>query len=176
MQDLLLQNNKATKFPSLRNLLLLKFIHLRLLQFIMQRMLLFNNLLLAQTSHLFLETHIRFSAARATTSEALETGARMSHEHLERVQDLIDEGMSFLESRMQFYEIADAESWPVAMKMEEEELVLDLSEEKRKRLKKAKDEIKEEAREKAQSKKKSSVPPKFQNGPNVTIGLWLSLS
>lgn len=101
------------------------------------------------------ETHIRFAAARSAISEALEAGNGMAHDQLERAQDLIDEGMSFLEKRMEFYEIAEAESWPVASKMEEHELVLELSDEQKKKLKKAKAEVKEETREKAQAKSKS---------------------
>ncbi|GAQ87894.1 hypothetical protein KFL_003850140, partial [Klebsormidium nitens] len=102
------------------------------------------------------ETHIRFSAVKETVSEAKESRIGMAPEQLEKMDEILDEGLSILQDRMRFYEVAEAETWDVAKKIDEHDFILDLPEDVKSKLKRAKKEVKAETKDKSALKKKSS--------------------
>ncbi|GAQ78654.1 Hypothetical protein KFL_000160550 [Klebsormidium nitens] len=102
------------------------------------------------------ESHIRFSAIKEAVTEAKESGIGMAPEQVDKMDDILDEGLSILQDRMHFYEIAEAETWDVAKKMDEHDFLLDLPDDVKTKLKKAKKEVKSEVKDKSIKKKRNS--------------------
>lgn len=102
------------------------------------------------------ETHIRFSAVKESVSEAKEGGVGMAPEQLDKMDEILDEGLSILQDRMRFYEVAEAETRDVAKKMDEHDFILDLPEDVKAKLKRAKKEVKAETKDKTAKRKKNS--------------------
>jgi hypothetical protein len=107
------------------------------------------------------EASLRMKAVRDSLSNSVEEGTPLDSEDAAKLRDHLDEGIKIIDKRMAHLEVAQHEGWDVAKKMEENALVLHLSEEMQQQLKKAKKEVKEENNNK---KEKGSGKKSFKKG------------
>jgi hypothetical protein len=85
------------------------------------------------------EAKLRLDAVRSTMAGVAEGGSSLlNKEEAAHVVKTLDEGISHIEKRMHFLEIAQVEGWDVAKCLEKNSLFLDLPEDKQKQLKRAK--------------------------------------
>jgi hypothetical protein len=107
------------------------------------------------------EATLRMKAVRESLAEATEQGTPLDPEDAAKLRDHLDEGILLLEKRMAHLEVAQYEGWDVAKKMEDNALVLHLSEEMQQQLKNAKKEVKEDSTKKINNGKKFKKGGKF---------------
>lgn len=107
------------------------------------------------------EANLRMKAVRESLADAAEGEAPIGPDDAAKLRDHLDEGILLLEKRMAHLEVAQYEGWDVAKKMEENALILHLSDEMQQQLKKAKKEVKEDTAKKSNTGKKTKKGGKF---------------
>jgi hypothetical protein len=100
-------------------------------------------------------------AVREPLTETAEGEAPLGPDDAAKLRDHLNEGILLLGKRMAHLEVAQYEGWDVAEKMEENALVLYLSDDMQQQLKKAKKEVKEDSAKKNNSGKKFKKWEKF---------------
>jgi hypothetical protein len=105
------------------------------------------------------EATLRMKVVRESLADTAEREAPIGPDDAAKLRDHLDEGILLLEKRMAHLEVAQYEGWDVAKKMEENALVIHLSDDMQQQLKKAKKEVKEDS-----AKKNNTSGKKFKKG------------